>query len=290
MSWLRDHRYLVARRLVQAGVLVLFWLGAHSSQDWLVGNLSSSKMMGLVPLSDPFAILQVLATGHAVAATALLGAAIVLVLYLLVGGRAFCGWVCPVNPIADAGAWTRRRLPWRGQVRVPRSGRLYTLGLALALSAIMGVAAFEWVSPIGILQREILYGPGLGLLVIPAILLFDVAVVKTSWCRSLCPLGGFYSVVGHASLLRVRFDGDRCDRCGDCLHICPEPHVLHLERAAVAGQVLGGDCLNCGRCIEICPQGALGLGLTGPRPTPSSTPSHPLALGGGPHATDSTQA
>ena len=40
MSWLRTHRYWLARRATQAGVLLLFWLGAHLHVGLLTGNLS----------------------------------------------------------------------------------------------------------------------------------------------------------------------------------------------------------------------------------------------------------
>ena len=40
----------------------------------------------------------------------LLGAAIVLVFYPLVGGRVFCAWVCPVNLVTDLAGWLRTKL------------------------------------------------------------------------------------------------------------------------------------------------------------------------------------
>ena len=39
------------------------------------------------------------------------------------------------------------------------------MGLALPVSALTGVAAFEWLSPISMIHRELIFGPGLGLLV-----------------------------------------------------------------------------------------------------------------------------
>jgi ferredoxin-type protein NapH len=41
---------------------------------------------------------------------ALIGACIVLLLYLLVGGRTYCSWVCPVNLLTDFAYWLRVRL------------------------------------------------------------------------------------------------------------------------------------------------------------------------------------
>ncbi|MCP3987324.1 MAG: quinol dehydrogenase ferredoxin subunit NapH [bacterium] len=256
MSWILAHRYLVLRRLSQAGILLLFWLGAQMHMGWLTGNLSSSRVLRTLPLSDPYAALQVLATGHPITSTVLLGAVLVAVFYWMVGGRSFCSWVCPVNPVADLGRVIKRRFRPQGQLPLERQARYGFMLLGLVLSGILGVAAFEWISPIGMLHREVIFGAGLGLLVIPWILLLDVFVLRHGWCGSLCPLGAFYALIGQISLLRPAFAAERCDRCGDCVRVCPEPQVLHFDRLDVMGFVGAGECTNCARCIEVCTRDA----------------------------------
>ena len=136
------------------------------------------------------------------------------------------------------------------------------MGLALPVSAVSGVAAFEWLSPIGIVHRELIYGPGPGLAAVVAMLvLMNVFVVREGWCGSLCPLGAFYSLVGRLSWVRIGFRRERCDRCGDCVAICPEPHVIDFDSMAQKGFVDSGDCLNCARCLEVCPRNAYHFAL-----------------------------
>jgi ferredoxin-type protein NapG len=53
--------------------------------------------------TDPFVALQSLAAGHVPETLGLIGVAIVLAFYLLVGGRVYCSWVCPINVVTDAG-------------------------------------------------------------------------------------------------------------------------------------------------------------------------------------------
>jgi len=256
VTWLHTHRYWLARRSTQLMILLLFWLGAQLHLGVLTGDLSASRVFRVIPLADPFAVLQILATGHVVASTALLGAALVLAFYFAVGGRAFCAWVCPVDSIADVAALLKRRFSLTGQFRVGRRTRYGVLALSLVVSAIAGVAAFEWVSPIGMIHRELIFGAGLGLLVIPAILLLDLYVLEFGWCGSLCPLGAFYALVGRRSCLRVGFDADRCDRCGDCVEVCPEAQVIDFKTMSRAGFIDSGECLNCARCLEVCPRDA----------------------------------
>jgi ferredoxin-type protein NapH len=256
VTWLRQHRYGLARRTTQLGILLLFWWGAHRHLGVLTGDLSASRVFRTIPLSDPFAALQILATGHVLASTALLGAAIVLVFYFVVGGRSFCSWVCPVNIVTDLAGWLKRRFQLKGQFRVARQTRFWVLALALPVSAISGVAAFEWVSPVAITHRELIFGPSLGLGVVVAILLLDLFVLRNGWCGSLCPLGAFYSLLGRRSLVRMGFDAGRCDHCGDCTPVCPEAHVIDFQRMAAVGFIDSGDCTNCSRCLEVCPRGA----------------------------------
>jgi ferredoxin-type protein NapH len=256
VSWIGTHRYWLARRITQLGILTLFWMGAHLHLGVLTGNLSASHLFRTVPLADPFAVLQILASGQSLAGTVLLGALIVTVFYAAVGGRSFCSWVCPINPIADLAATLKRRFRIRGQFCVARSTRFWILGLTLPLSAILGVAAFEWVSPIAMVHRELIFGAGLGLLAALAILVLDLFVVRHGWCGSLCPLGAFYSLLGRRSLVRIGFDADRCDRCGDCVQVCPESQIIDYDRMTSRGFIDSGQCTNCSRCLEVCPRDA----------------------------------
>ena len=256
MSWPWAHRYLLARRTTQLGVLLLFWLGAHWHLGVLTGNLSGSRVLRTVPLADPYAVLQILATGQALASTVLLGATIVLAFWLVAGGRGFCAWVCPLNPLTDLARWLRPRVGAHGGLRVDRGVRYWIMVLALPVSAISGVAAFEWLSPIAMTHRELIQGPGLGLLAALGIFVLDLFVLRPGWCGSLCPLGAFYSLVGRWSLLRVRFDQERCDQCGDCIRVCPEPQVIRYDEMERRGFIDHGNCLNCARCLEVCPRDA----------------------------------
>ena len=260
-------RLLILRRVVQFGILLLFFGTAHwgweATQDvpLLSGNLSASEFAGVIPMADPFAALQIFLTGHVLRAESLIGAALVLGFYALVGGRVFCAWVCPVNPVTDLAGWLRQRLPIPTLFALNRNLRYFVLAAALILSAVAGVAAFEWVSPVGMTHRGIVFGMGLGFLALIAIFLFDLLILRNGWCGHLCPLGAFWSVVGKTALIRVRFDRESCTRCGECARVCPEPQVLNLKRLDQTGYVAAGECSNCGRCTGLCPEGSLNFDL-----------------------------
>lgn len=264
---LRCRRYEIARRALQLAVLIAFIGTAHwgwtaFGRPLLAGNLSAASVAGALPLADPFAVLQMLAARHALATEVLVGAALVLVVYVLAGGRAFCAWVCPMNLVTDTAHALRTRLGFGADpIRIPASTRYGVLALALVLSLATGVAAFEWVSPISMLHRELIFGAGLGLTAALGIFVLDAFVLKHGWCGHLCPLGAFYALVGRAGQIKVAFDAATCTRCGDCVKVCPEPRVLNFNDAARNAMVASGECTNCARCIAVCPESSLAFDL-----------------------------
>lgn len=256
-GWWRAHRWWLMRRATQLGVLALFlagpWLGW-----WLVkGNLGFSLTLGTLPLTDPLLLAQVLLSGRVPEFNALVGGAIVLVFYSLVGGRVFCAWVCPLNVVTDAAATVRRRLGLRGGADLPRATRYYLLALVLALALGTGTIVWELANPVSILHRGLIFGFGMGWLLIAAIFLLDVFVMERGWCGHLCPMGAFYGLLRAPALLRVSASQRQdCNDCLDCFAVCPEPQVIRLPlKGAPKGAspvVASHDCTRCGACVDVC--------------------------------------
>lgn len=268
-GWWRTHRWLLARRATQVSVLGLFlagpWFGA-----WIVkGNLASSLTLGVLPLTDPYVLLQSLAagltTGHVPLASAFVGAAIVLGFYLLVGGRVYCSWVCPVNAVTDFAAWLRRRLGLKSGAVLSRALRFWLLATTLVVAATTGSIAWELVNPVSMMHRGLVFGFGAGAAVIAALFLFDLFVAPRGWCGHLCPVGAFYSLPAPWSPVRiVAARREACNDCADCYAVCPEPIVIKpaLKGTDGAGPVIGSaQCTNCARCIDICSKDVFEFGL-----------------------------
>jgi ferredoxin-type protein NapH len=257
------YRYLFFRRTTQFTLLFLYF--AANAWGWtvLMGNLSSSILFSFIPLSDPYAALQMLAAGAVIATDVIIGALIITMFYLVVGGRAFCSWVCPVNLVTDAAALLRRKIGvdnFSKRQPASRNIRYWVLGLSFIISLMMGVAAFEFISPISMLHRGIIFGFGFGWAAMLIIFLFDLLVLKNGWCGHICPLGGFYSLVGKNSLVRVHHNEENCTLCMKCKVVCPEQQVLYMI-GKESIPVLSAACTNCARCIEVCDDDALGFSI-----------------------------
>lgn len=256
-GWLSAHKWLLLRRLAQLFFLAIFLIGPLAGY-WLVeGTLSSSLTLGLLPLSDPYVLLQGLAAGHWPYSSALIGGAIVLLAYALIGGRVYCSWVCPINPVTDGAHWLRERLGLSKGWQPNRQIRLWILAMTLVVSAATGTIAWEAVNPVTMVQRGLVFGLGFAWSIVAAVFLFDLFVSRRGWCGHLCPVGAFYGLIGHGSLLRVSAHARAsCDDCMDCFAVCPEPQVitpaLKGEAKGRGPVILSPDCTNCGRCIDVC--------------------------------------
>lgn len=263
MTWLKKHRFLIMRRILQVTFIVLYFGANMWGWKVLEGNLGSSLFVKTIPLSDPYAVIQMACAGAIAGINVLIGAGIIVAFYAVIGGRAFCSWVCPINLVTDAANALRRFIridEVERKVWMSRYLRYWILGLSLIISALLGVAAFEMISPIGILNRGLIFGAGLGFAVILGVFLFDLFALRNGFCGHLCPLGGFYSLIGRFSLFRVKHNQSKCTLCMKCTEICPEKHVLGMigKRSEF---VTKGECVNCGRCVEVCNDDALGFDI-----------------------------
>jgi ferredoxin-type protein NapH len=270
--WLKRHRWLLLRRVSQLGILALFLLGPLFGVWLVTGNLSASMTLDVLPLTDPLLLAQSMLSGNWPVASGLIGAGVVLLFYAVVGGRVFCSFVCPVNPVTDFAAWLRRRLGIRAGARVSRKLRWWLLGLVLLLPVLTGAMVWEYVNPVSMLHRGLIFGElwGLGLawLLLAAVFLYDLLVVPRGWCGHLCPMGACYALIGAKAPVHVAAPARaRCDDCMDCYAVCPEPQVIKPALKAVAGHgpvIDSIDCTKCGRCIEVCGKDVFRLTLGWP--------------------------
>ena len=259
-GWLKANQWLLLRRFSQLSILGLFLLGPIAG-IWIVkGNLASSVTLEILPLTDPYVLLQSLFAGHIMQTTAITGALIVLIFYLLVGGRVYCSWVCPINIVTDTANWLRRKIAVKGHgMRFSTKTGYWIFAMTFVLAFATGSIAWELVNPVSMFYRGILYGMGYAWLMIIGIFLFDLFVSQRGWCANLCPVGIFYGLLGSKSILRVTANNrEQCNDCMDCFAVCPEPQVIKPALKELADDkspiIQSGRCTNCARCIDVCNQ------------------------------------
>ena len=256
------HKWRNRRWATLIVVNLLFVVSYYFDVQLVEGALTASRVIGF-HFADLNSALQVMLAYKHVVLNLMIGTVTVLVMWWLLGGRTFCSWVCPYHLIAEWAEAIHLKLAARGIVRdhvFHRGVRIAFYVLFLLLAIVTGYTVFEAISPTGILSRALIYGPGIALLWVLLLLLFEVFVSRRAWCRYVCPIGVTYGVVGLTSPLRVQYTLKDCHHEGECRKVCMVPHVLDVTikgRARDTRMDVGADCTRCGLCVDMCPTNSL---------------------------------
>ena len=265
MNKILKNKYLILRRITQFTILFLYFAANYYGWKILQGNLSFSKLFETIPLTDPYAFLQMLFAGAVISTNLIIGVIVIVLFYGIIGGRAYCSWVCPVNLITDLAAWVRRKTHHEKDNLVSamkiKKFRYAFMIVMLIFSAIIGAAAYEFINPIGFFTRGVAFTLGFSWAWLLVIFIFDAFVLKNGWCGHICPVGAMYSLIGAKNIIRVYHTKENCTNCGNCLTICPENQVLAPVINKKSDYIHGIECTNCGRCIEVCDDNALKFSL-----------------------------
>jgi len=261
MNKIIKNKYLILRRITQFLILFLYFSANYYGWKILEGNLSFSKLFDTIPLTDPYAFFQMLFAGAVISSDLIIGLLIILLFYGIIGGRAYCSWVCPINLITDLAAWVRRKTHHEkdnliSAIRIKKFRYAFMI-IMLIFSAIIGAAAYEFINPIGFFTRGVAFTLGFAWVWLIVIFIFDAFVLKNGWCGHICPVGAMYSLIGSKNIIRVYHTKENCTNCGNCLTICPENQVLAPVINKKSDYISGIECTNCGRCIEVCDDNAL---------------------------------
>lgn|GEM_PF-2927849 len=287
-------KYTIARRLLQITVLTLFTTQLLVSGIIIKGSLASSRILdghipvlGRIEMMDFFAWLEQAAATHSPTMESVIAVAIVFLLYMVLLGRFFCGWVCPMDllfSLFERKVSSMRSPPLSRPHKLGRIERLVPIAMMavyLGLSVLLGQPFFTSYSPVAATTKlgSILVGivyniPGatiglamswatlVGVALIVNIVAEYVFGVKRFWCRFVCPIGNIYGYIANKySPLRVKvLRPERCLGCNICSMACPMGIDL-LEYIKSGKDVIDSRCFHCGRCVEVCPHHVLGLGF-----------------------------
>ena len=256
------------RWLVIISIHLLFFLSFKIDIQILEGTLNGSRFLGF-HLIDVFTTLEVFAATYHMPVNMIIGTVSILIVYLLIGGRTYCSWVCPYGLLSEIGEKLHSILVQKKIIQERTFDyriKYIFWGIFLTLAFTSGYLVFELFNVVGILSRFIAYGWSVALAWVVAVFLIEVFFARRAWCKYICPIGTTYGFVGVVSASRVEWN-DSCDHCMVCHDVCFENQVLEITKSKYDKQreelgikkeiVASGDCTLCGRCIDVCHVDAL---------------------------------
>ena len=179
-------------------------------------------------------------------------------------GRFFCGFFCSFGAVQDL-LWLgshRLRALFPGKRNLKKADRIfrfakYAVFFYFIIFIWSGVTAVKTAGPWQVFGQYVSFGhwPGLKpLLSVGGILLLVIFIgslfVQRFFCRYFCPMGAIYSLISHASFLKIDKPRDGCGKCHLCTSKCPMGMDLTKK-----DRIAGGECISCQKCVSWCPKG-----------------------------------
>ena len=264
-------RYGTLRRLLLAAAFLLLIVNPLLNSNFgitFIQGWYQSLGIGELRLVSPLEGLESLLVSKQVYVPLLFGMAIPLLLAACLG-RVYCSWICPISFLAEMVAALRQRLGKKSvcRDRLLLAKRLLWFALIseLVVSQILGAPLFVFLSPPGLVGRELMMAVFFHSLAWEGVLVVVVLALelltRRFYCRYFCPLGALLALVGIYRKMVVQRVAGNCTGCGRCDRACP----MGLKPSA--GESLSAYCWNCGTCIDSCDHAALGFhwrgGITG---------------------------
>lgn len=216
-------------------------------------------------------------------------AIVLLVALTLVFGRIYCSIICPLGILQDLFGWLgkkqkKNRYSYSKEVKWLRYPVLVLFVIAFFAGIGTLVQLLDPYSTFGIIAMNLLqpvYQAGnnvlasiaeyydsyafyhsdiwlrsLPSLIISAVMLIVLGVLAwrngRTYCNTFCPVGTILSFLSRFSLLKIRFDAEKCKSCSLCSKNCKSACIDYKTHTVDASR-----CIVCGDCINACKHDAL---------------------------------
>ena len=174
--------------------------------------------------------------------------------------KSFCSWICPVGTVSEY-LWKLGRSIFGRTFQLPRwadiplrSMKYLVLGFfAYAVIGMSAASIAEFLnSPYALIVDVRMlnffrYLSGTAAWVIFGLVIASI-FAQNSWCRYLCPYGGFLGLVSLLSPTRITRNSSTCIDCALCAKACPS--ALPVDKLL---QIRSAECTGCLECVAICP-------------------------------------
>ncbi len=216
--------------------------------------------------------------------------AIILLIFTLIIGKFFCGYICPMGTIIDISDSIIDKEINKDKERIRLRSLKYYILIVIVISSISGLSLIYLMDPLTIITRFFSYfiypilisllnlilyiikpfaqylgffnishkvyktpifGSYIITFVIFGIIISLGFINRRFWCRNLCPLGALLGLISRFSLLN-RFVKNGCNDCSICIDNCSINAIDKDPR-----NTLKDECIRCLKCLSICPNSSV---------------------------------
>jgi len=217
---------------------------------------------GFLPISSMMSFYLFLTTGELhLAHPAGVFIFLAIILMSLIIGKSFCSWLCPVGFLSELIGDFGHRI-FKKKIILPkffdyplRSIKYLLLGfLFYSVFFLMSTLAVKSFldSPYNLVSDIKMYYFFADIsrfsLIVMSILFLLSIVIRSFWCRYLCPYGALLGVLNFLSPTKINRNPVSCIDCGLCTKACPS--FIKVDKVKA---VLSDECTSCFNCIDACP-------------------------------------
>ena len=181
-----------------------------------------------------------------------------IILFTVIFGRVFCGWVCPQTIFMEMvfrkieywlegdrkAQMALRSQPWNSKTLTRRILKIilfFAVSFAIANTFLSYVIGADEVWKIATEPVSQHVGGFIAIIIFSLVFFFVYYWFREQVCLIVCPYGRMQGVMLDKNSIAVTYD-----------HVRGEPRTKHVKKTADQPH---GDCVDCLECIRVCPTG-----------------------------------
>lgn len=248
-------KYFNKRQIIAYGLLIFLFAGPFikiGGEPLLMANILERKFVIFGQIFWPQDMF--------IFAFGMVAMVVLVIVFTVVFGRLFCGWVCPQTIFMEMvfrrieywidGDWNEQkkldRMPWNRHKIYRRSlkwGIFWIISFLIANTFLAYIIGIEELKSIIIDDPANHIGGLIALILFTTVFFAVFAWFREQVCTTVCPYGRLQGVLLDKNSIVVAYDYKRGE---------DRAPMRKTEDRAAAGK---GDCIDCHLCVNVCPTG-----------------------------------